>query len=94
MVLTAVFQNANGNPSTQEDCLRWANTYGTTFPAMADVFEGVYGAFTGRTFRSTKKFPYNVIVDRNMTIRYGAYGYTQKKHRKMDSLIQTALAES
>ena len=94
VVLTAVFQNTNGNPPTQEDCLQWANTYGTTFPTMADVFEGVYGAFTGRTFRSTKKFPYNVIVDRNMIIRYGAYGYTQKKHNRMESLIQTLLAES
>lgn len=49
----------------------WASTYGLTFSVLDDSAETVWAVF------GTGYIPLNVIVDRNMTIRYKTAGYDE-----------------
>jgi peroxiredoxin len=49
----------------------WASTYGLTFPVLDDTAESLWGVY-GEGY-----VPLNIILDRNMTIRYKTAGYTE-----------------
>jgi len=49
----------------------WASTYGLTFPVLDDTSGAIWGIY-GEGY-----VPLNIILDRNMTIRYKTAGYTE-----------------
>ena len=49
----------------------WANTYALTFPVLDDAAESLWAIY-GEGY-----IPLNIILDRNMTIRYKTAGYTE-----------------
>jgi peroxiredoxin len=49
----------------------WANTYALTFPVLDDTSAGIWAIY-GEGY-----VPLNIILDRNMTIRYKTAGYTE-----------------
>ncbi|MCJ7488235.1 MAG: redoxin domain-containing protein [Candidatus Aminicenantes bacterium] len=51
----------------------WASTYGLTFPVLDDTAESLWGVY-GEGY-----VPLNIILDRNMTIRYKTAGYTESE---------------
>ncbi len=51
--------------------LDWATQYGLTFPVLADGSWAIYNVY------SLGAIPLNIILDRNMTIRYKATGYAE-----------------
>ncbi len=55
----------SGSPAT------WASTYGLTFPVLDDTVGTLWGVY-GEGY-----IPLNIVLDRNMTIRYKTAGYTE-----------------
>jgi len=55
----------NGSPST------WASTYGLTFPVLDDSSWNIYNIY------EEGAIPLNIVLDRNMTIRYKTLGYDE-----------------
>lgn len=51
--------------------LAWATTYGLTFPVLDDNAQTLWAIF-GEGF-----IPLNIVLDRNMTIRYKTAGYSE-----------------
>jgi peroxiredoxin len=51
----------------------WANTYALTFSVLDDTSEGIWAIY-GEGY-----VPLNIILDRNMTIRYKTAGYTESE---------------
>lgn len=49
----------------------WASTYGLTFPVLDDHAESLWAIY-GEGY-----VPLNIVLDRNMTIRYKTAGYTE-----------------
>jgi peroxiredoxin len=49
----------------------WASTYGLTFPVLDDTSGAIWGIY------GEGGVPLNIILDRNMTIRYKTAGYTE-----------------
>lgn len=49
----------------------WASTYGLTFPVLDDTVQSLWAIY-GEGY-----IPLNIILDRNMTIRYKTAGYTE-----------------
>lgn len=64
-----LFQNAAGDPATQEDARRWAETFAVTFPF------GVDDDFTLGRFARANAQPLHMLIDTsNMKIVYKATG--------------------
>lgn len=57
----------DGSPAT------WATTYGLTFPVLDDDAESLWAIF-GEGY-----IPLNIVLDRNMTIRYKKAGYYESE---------------
>jgi peroxiredoxin len=55
----------SGSPAT------WAGTYGLTFSVLDDISEALWSVY-GEGF-----IPLNIVLDRNMTIRYKAAGFSE-----------------
>jgi len=55
----------SGSPAT------WANTYNLTFPVLDDNSEKIWSIY------GEGAIPLNIILDRNMTIRYKEAGYNE-----------------
>ncbi len=55
----------SGSPST------WASTYGLTFSVLDDAAESLWAIY-GEGY-----IPLNIVLDRNMTIRYKTAGYSE-----------------
>jgi peroxiredoxin len=55
----------SGSPAT------WASTYGLTFPVLDDTSESLWSIY-GEGY-----IPLNIVLDRNMTIRYKEAGYSE-----------------
>jgi peroxiredoxin len=49
----------------------WASTYGLTFPVLDDTAESLWGIY-GEGY-----IPLNIVLDRNMTIRYKTAGFDE-----------------
>jgi peroxiredoxin len=51
----------------------WASQYGLTFPVLDDDAETLWAIY-GEGY-----IPLNIVLDRNMTIRYKTAGYTESE---------------
>ena len=85
VILSVLYEKTGRSPVFLRDCREWAKTYGLTFPVLADMFGPVYDSYTGRTFKSTRGTPYNVLIDRDGVIRWRAYGFSQAR---MNAIIR------
>lgn len=52
--------------------LAWASQYGLTFPVLDDTTWNIFNVFDDEGY-----IPLNIILDRNMNIRYKATGYSE-----------------
>jgi peroxiredoxin len=86
VILTVLFQDYQRNPITQDKCKAWAETYGLTFPVLADVEETVY-----HTFAENNNVPLNIIIDRKMEIRYKVHYYSKEE---LEAKVAELVAEA
>lgn len=83
IILTVLIEDATGGQPDAADCAYWADTYGLTFPVLYDVNYSVW-----YLFNTTNYIPLNLIIDRNMIIRYKDTGYFETEIRSMiESLL-------
>jgi peroxiredoxin len=72
VVLTVLVENADGNPPSAADLREWAGTFGLEFPIVGDTRGTVWGIYN-----EDDSVPLNLIIDRNLTIRYKQPGYNR-----------------
>ncbi|HUX07800.1 MAG TPA: TlpA disulfide reductase family protein [Acidobacteriota bacterium] len=87
-ILTVLFQDYKNGAIDTSECKAWADMYGLTFPVLADVNETVY-----RAFAESPNVPLNIIIDRNLVIRYKVYSYNKEElEAKVAELVAEAPA--
>lgn len=72
IIINVLCENEKRRPATESDCARWARKYHLTFPVLADTTDSV-----SRRYNNTGYIPLNVIIDRDMVIRYKKPGYNK-----------------
>jgi peroxiredoxin len=71
-VITVLSANAQDGPITEDDCRQWAGLYRSAFPVLADTDRSV-----SRYYNRSGGWPLNLIIDRDMVIRYKVPGYSR-----------------
>ncbi|MBN2385049.1 TlpA family protein disulfide reductase [bacterium] len=83
MILSVLFEDLQGNPANAADCATWADKYGLTFPVLYDNNRQVWNLFNTEGY-----IPLNLVMDRNMVIRYKDVGYNESAIKSMiESLL-------
>jgi len=91
IILSALHQNYAGQPIRTSDCKTWAETYGLTFPVLAELFLGVYWPYYA--FPIKVVIPNNVLIDRSGRIRWKKAGFLPGTWAQMEAKLQQLLAE-
>lgn len=85
VMLVVLIENPHRRPVTNADSGIWADTYKLTFPVMADVRQEVW-----RAYNEEYSIPLNLVIDRDLTIRYKKTGYFKDA---IEAKIREALGE-
>ena len=72
VILTVLMDDEMQRPPDQQDCRRWASAFRLTFPVLADTSRSVW-----RNYDDNGGVPLNMVIDRNMVIRYKRAGYAR-----------------
>jgi len=89
IILTVLFQDYMRGAIDTSECKAWADNYGITFPVLADINETVWRAFAEST-----AVPLNMIIDRNLVIRYKEIGYSDEIKEVIEAKIAELVAEA
>ena len=74
--LTILVEDTAGNDTTQQDLINWASMHGLTDPVLAATKEQIYDP-NGVTGYPIGGWPTMVIIDREMVLRFGIYGWSE-----------------
>ena len=66
MVINAITENDQRTPPSADDLTYWANTYGLTFPVVADA--GSTTMWSYATGGGSLGLPFGVLIDRGMVV--------------------------
>jgi peroxiredoxin len=85
IVLTVLVENADGNPPTIADLREWAGVFELEFPVLGDPQGKAWGLYN-----EDDSVPLNMIIDRDLTIRYKQAGYNRIQ---VEDVLKRILAE-
>lgn len=71
-IITVLVENAEGNPPTVADLREWVGAFELDFPVLGDTRNEVWNLYN-----EDDSVPLNLIIDRNLTIRYKQAGYNR-----------------
>ncbi|HUX07799.1 MAG TPA: TlpA disulfide reductase family protein [Acidobacteriota bacterium] len=86
IILTVLIADYNNNQISQAGCRAWADTYGLTFPVLADVDRSAWNIYNDIGY-----VPLNIIIDRKMVIRHKFVGYDKEY---LESSVAELVAEA
>ncbi|HUX08272.1 MAG TPA: peroxiredoxin family protein [Acidobacteriota bacterium] len=85
-ILTVLVENADGNAPTPTDLREWAGAFELDFPILGDTRNEVWNLYN-----EEDGVPLNLIIDRNLTIRYKQAGYNRVQ---VEEILKRILSES
>ncbi len=91
IILNVLMENYGSGPIRTSDALKWARTYGLTFPVLADTFWGVFDPYYA--FPGVRRIPNNVLLDKAGVIRLKKLGFTATVKAQLEAKIQQLLDE-
>jgi peroxiredoxin len=91
VILNVLTENYGAGPIRTSDALKWARTYGLTFPVLADTFWGVFNPYYA--FPGVRRIPNNVLIDKAGIIRLKKLGFTATVKAQLEAKIQQLLNE-
>lgn len=78
--ITILMQDGAGNDTDQADLQAWATTHGITDPVLSATRDEMHDP-NGITGYPLGGWPTMVIIDREMILRYGIYGWSEQAMR-------------
>ncbi len=91
IILNVLMENYGSGPIRTSDALKWARTYGLTFPVLADTFWGVFDPYYA--FPGVRRIPNNILLDKAGVIRLKKLGFTATVKAQLEAKIQQLLDE-
>lgn len=88
IILTVLFEDYGGGPISQSACRAWAETYGLTFPVLADSEKKAWNMYD-----ESNIVPLNIIISRTMVIEYKDVGYDENIKKLFEEKIEELLAQ-
>jgi len=85
IILSVLMDDERQLPPDQQDCRRWAEAFRLTFPVLADTSRSVW-----RAYDESGGVPLNLVIDREMVIRYKRAGYAQGE---IETTVERILSE-
>ena len=85
VILTVLMDDEQQQQPDQQDCRRWANAFRLTYPVLADTSRSVW-----RAYDESGGVPLNLVIDREMVIRYKRAGYAQGE---IETTVERILSE-
>jgi len=83
IILSVLISDYQYNKPDAADCASWADRFGLTFPVLYDPDRVAWNLYNTEGY-----IPLNVILDRNMVIRYTETGYNENAIKNMiESLL-------